>query len=568
MIRRTLACALFVALTPAGSPVSRAQPAQPTGSFELEELTVTQLQDAMAAGRYTSSRLVELYTERINEVDRSGPTLRSVIELNPDALSIAEALDAERRAGRRRGPLHGIPVLIKDNIDTRDRMMTTAGSLALQGSIAERDAFVVERLRDAGAVILGKTNLSEWANFRSTRSTSGWSGRGGQVKNPYVLDRNPCGSSSGTGAAIAANLAVVGVGTETDGSIVCPSGANGLVGIKPTVGLVSRAGIIPISRTQDTAGPMARTVADAAILLGAMVGVDWRDRATAAAAGRAGDDYTAALEADGLRGARIGVARKKYFGYSHAADALIDGAIAAMKKQGAVIVDPADIPSAEQLDACELEVLLHEFKADLNAYLAGRNASAPVHSLQELIAFNTREKEREMPFFGQELLLQAETKGPLTSPAYRKALATCRKRARTDGIDAAMTRDRLDAIVAPTGSPAWTTDLVNGDHFLGASSTPAAVAGYPSITVPAGLVHGLPVGVSFIGRAWSEATLIRLAFAYEQATRLRKPPQFLPTISRWMRERRNAIAMTICRDVSCRFGQIDLRRAVWRTSAS
>jgi amidase len=345
-----------------------------------------------------------------------------------------------------------------------------------------------------------------------------------------VLDRNPCGSSSGTGAAIAANLAVVGVGTETDGSIVCPSSANGLVGIKPTVGLISRAGIIPVSRTQDTAGPMARTVADAAILLGVMSGVDWRDRTTAAAARRAAGDYTAALEAGGLRGARIGVARKKYFGYSRATDTLIDGAIAEMKKQGAVIVDPADIPSAEQLDACELEVLLHEFKADLNAYLAGRHASAPVHSLQELIAFNVREKEREMPFFGQELLLQAETKGPLTSRAYRKALATCRKRARTDGIDAAMTRDRLDAIVAPTGSPAWTTDLVNGDHFLGASSTPAAVAGYPSITVPAGFVNGLPVGLSFIGRAWSEPTLIKLAFAYEQATRLRKPPQFLRTI--------------------------------------
>jgi amidase len=531
MIRRTLACTLLVALAPAGPPWSRPQPAQPTGSFELEELTVTQLQDAMAAGRYTSSRLVELYAERINEIDRSGPAVRSVIELNPDAPSIAASLDAERQLGRVRGPLHGIPVLIKDNIDTRDRMMTTAGSLALQGSIAERDAFLVERLRDAGAVILGKTNLSERANFRSTRSTSGWSGRGGQVKNPYVLDRNPCGSSSGTGAAIAANLAVVGVGTETDGSIVCPSGANGLVGIKPTVGLVSRTGIIPISRTQDTAGPMARTVADAAILLSAMIGVDWRDQATAAAARRAAADYTAALEADGLRGARIGVARKKYFGYSDPTDALIDEAIAAMKKQGAVIVDPADIPSADQLDSCELEVLLHEFKADLNGYLAGRNASARVHSLRELIAFNTREKEREMPFFGQELLLQAETKGPLTSPAYRKALATCRKRARTDGIDAAMTRDRLDAIVAPTGSPAWTTDLVNGDHFLGASSTPAAVAGYPSITVPAGFVSGLPVGVSFIGRAWSEATLIRLAFAYEQATHLRKPPQFLRTIS-------------------------------------
>jgi amidase len=502
----------------------------PPGPFELEELTVSQLQDAMAAGRYTSRRLVELYTQRINAIDRSGPALRSVIELNPDALAIADALDTERRAGRGRGPLHGIPVLIKDNIDTRDRMMTTAGSLALQGSIAERDAFVAERLRAAGAVILGKTNLSEWANFRSTKSTSGWSGRGGLVKSPYVLDRNPCGSSSGTGAAIAANLAAVGVGTETDGSIVCPSGASALVGIKPTVGLISRAGIIPISRTQDTAGPMARSVADAAILLGAMTGADPRDPATAAAVGHGAADYRDALKADGLRGARIGVARKKYFGYSLVTDALVDAAIAEMKKQGAVIVDPADISTAEELETCELEILLYEFKADLNTYLAGRSASAPVHSLQELIAFNLREKEREMPYFGQELLMQADAKGPLTSRPYRKALETCRTRARTKGIDAAMTRDRLDAIVAPTGSPAWITDLVNGDHFLGASSTPAAVAGYPSITVPAGFASGLPVGVSFIGRAWSEATLIKLAFAYEQATRLRKPPQFRPTI--------------------------------------
>jgi amidase len=529
MIRGALASALFVALLTAGAPASRAQQAPVPGSFELDELTVTQLQDAMATGHYTSRRLVTLYTERINAIDRSGPALRSVIELNPDALSIADALDAERKAGRLRGPLHGIPVLIKDNIDTHDRLMTTAGSLALQGSIADRDSFVAERLRAAGAVILGKTNLSEWANARSTRSTSGWSGRGGQVKSPYVLDRNPCGSSSGTGAAIAANLAAVGVGTETDGSIVCPSGANALVGIKPTVGLISRAGIIPISRTQDTPGPMTRTVADAAILLGAMAGVDPRDRATRASARHVVGDYRTALKADGLKGARLGVARKKYFGYSAVTDALIGAAIAEMKKLGAVIVDPADIPTAEQLETCELDVMLYEFKADLNAYLAGRNASAPVHSLKELIAFNEREKEREMPFFGQELLLQTDKKGPLTSPAYRKALATCRMRARTRGIDAVMRRYRLDAILAPTGSPAWITDLVNGDHFLGASSTPAAVAGYPSITVPAGFAYGLPVGVSFIGRAWSEATLITLAFAYEQGTRLRKPPQFLAT---------------------------------------
>jgi amidase len=526
---RGLTSVCLVLLMWVGTVTPGAQQTVAPARFPLDELTVRDLQDAMAAGRYSSHRLVELYLERITAIDRGGPALRSVLEVNPDALAIADALDAERRSGRVRGPLHGIPILLKDNIDTHDRMMTTAGSLALQGSIADRDAFVVDRLRAAGAVILGKTNLSEWANFRSTRSTSGWSGRGGLVKNPYVLDRNPCGSSSGTGSAIAANLAAVGVGTETDGSIVCPSGANALVGIKPTVGLVSRTGIIPISHTQDTAGPMTRTVADAAILLGAMTGVDPRDKATAGAAGRTVPDYTTSLRADGLKGARIGVARKKYFGYSTATDALVETAIAEMKKQGAVIVDPADIPSAAQLDACELDVLLYEFKADINSYLAGRDALAPVHSLKELIAFNLREKEREMPFFEQELLLQADKKGPLTSPAYRQALARCRTRSRTAGIDAVMTRHRLDAIVAPTGSPAWVTDLVNGDHFLGASSTPAAVAGYPSVTVPAGFAHGLPVGLSFIGRAWSEATLIKLAYAYEQGTRLRKPPQFLQT---------------------------------------
>jgi amidase len=494
-------------------------------------MTVQQLQDAMVSGRYTSHRLVELYTARINAMDRQGPELRSVIELNPDALTIADALDAERRSGRVRGPLHGIPVLIKDNIDTGDRMMTTAGSLALTGASAAHDAFVAARLRESGAVILGKTNLSEWANFRSTKSTSGWSARGGQVKNPYALDRNPCGSSSGTGAAIAANLAAIGVGTETDGSIVCPSGANGLVGIKPTVGLVSRTGIVPISHTQDTAGPMTRTVADAAILLGALTGTDARDSATAASRGKASRDYRPALKADGLKGARIGVARKRYFGYSPATDTLIDAAIADLKAQGAIVVDPADIPTGAKLDDCELEVLLYEFKAGLNVYLASRGATAPVHSLEEVIAFNKKEDQRELPYFGQEIMLMAQKKGPMTAPAYRKALITCRSRARTLGIDAVMTRLRLDAIVAPTGSPAWPTDLINGDHFLGASSTPAAVAGYPSITVPAGFVHGLPVGLSFIGRAWGEAKLIQYAYAYEQATHHRKPPRFLSSVN-------------------------------------
>ena len=502
------------------------QPAPPASSFPLEEATAAQLQDWMSSGRYTARQIAELYLRRIDEIDRSGPALRSVIEVNPEALSIADALDAERRAKGPRGPLHGIPVLIKDNIDTGDRMMTTAGSLALEGSHPSRDAFLVARLREAGVVILGKTNLSEWANFRSTHSTSGWSGRGGLVRNPYELDRNACGSSSGTGAAIAASLAAIGVGTETDGSIVCPSGANGLVGIKPTVGLISRSGIIPISHTQDTAGPMARTVADAALLLGAMTGVDPRDPATSASAGHARQDYTRALDPKALKGARIGVARTQYFGYSRAADDLVERAIADMKAQGAIIVDPANIPTAAKMDGCENDVLLYEFKADINKYLAGLGAAAPVHSLSGLIAFDNREQAREMPYFGQEQFLAAQKKGPLTSPGYKTALARCRVLSRTQGIDAVMRADHLDALVAPTGSPAWTTDLINGDHFTGASSTPAAVAGYPSITVTAGEAFGLPVGMSFIGRAWSEAKLIGLAYSYEQATKHRRPPTF------------------------------------------
>jgi amidase len=524
MIPRTAAAILLLAWT-----ASFVQPAPP--AFELDEVTLAQLQQSMQEGRYTSRRLVELYLDRIAAIDRDGPSLRSVLEVNPDAAAIADALDAERKTKGPRGPLHGVPILIKDNIDTADRMMTTAGSLALEGSIAPRDAFVVERLRLAGAVLLGKTNLSEWANFRSTKSTSGWSGRGGQVRNPYVLDRNPCGSSSGTGSAIAANLAAAGVGTETDGSIVCPSSVAALVGIKPTVGLVSRSGIIPISHSQDTAGPMTRTVSDAAILLSAMTGVDPRDAATKRSAGRT-TDYAAALNANALAGARIGVARKRYFGYSPAADRVIDAAIAELKARGAVIVDPADIPTAATLDECEIEILLYEFKAGVNAYLAGLPASTRVRTLADVIAFNERERDREMPHFGQELLMMAEKKGPLTSPAYRKALATCQARSRALGIDAVMNRLNLDAIVAPTGSPAWPIDLINGDHFLGASSTPSAVAGYPSITVPAGFVNGLPVGLTFMGKAWSEARLIGLAYAFEQATRRRQPPTFLPTVLR------------------------------------
>src|SRR5207237_1015503 len=485
----------------------------PPPAFELDELTIAELQSGMASGKYSAHSLAKKYLDRIDDIDKHGPAINSVIELNTDALAIAGDLDKERKAKGPRGPLHGIPVLIKDNIDTHDRMTTTAGSLALAGSIPPQDSTVAKKLREAGAVIIGKTNLSEWANLRSTHSSSGWSGRGGQVKNPYALDRNPCGSSSGTGAAIAANLAAVGVGTETDGSIVCPSAAIGLVGIKPTLGLVSRTGIVPIAHSQDTAGSMARSVADAAALLTAMTGVDPADPDSVRSRGHIARDYTSSLDAGALKGARVGVARKQYFGYSAATDELMDRAIADLKAQGATIVDPADIPTASKLDACENEVLLYEFKADVKKYLAARGRSVRVHSLEELIAFNEREKTREMPYFGQELFIQAQKKGPLTSPAYRAALTKCRALARQQGIDLVMGRHTLDALIAPTGSPAWTTDLVNGDHFLGASSTPGAVAGYPSITVPAGDVRGLPVGISFIGRAWSDPRLIALAYA-------------------------------------------------------
>ena len=497
-------------------------------AFELAELTIPELQDRMASGQYTSRQLVELYLRRIEENDRTGPTLRSIIEVNPDALRIAEELDAERLGGTTRGPLHGVPIVIKDNIDTGDRMMTTAGSLALEGTTAPRDAFIVDRLRAAGAVVLAKTNLSEWANIRSMKSSSGWSARGGQVKNPFALDRSPCGSSSGSGVAVSANLAAVGIGTETNGSIVCPASANGIVGIKPTVGLISRTGIVPISHTQDTAGPMARTVIDAAILLTAMTGRDPRDPATAQAEGHT-QDYAVGLNADALSGARIGVSRKRHFGYSPEADRLVESAIQTMKSRGAVIVDPVEIPTVDQIDQCGIEVLLYEFKAGLNGYLANRGASLNVRTLADVIAFNEREKAREMPFFGQDLFEQAEKKGPLTSHEYRTHLENCHRWAGPEGIDAVIRKHQLDALVAPTLSPPWPIDLVNGDSFLGSSSSPSAVAGYPHITVPVGQVYGLPVGVSFFGAAWSEGTLIRLAYAFEQTTRHRRAPRFLPT---------------------------------------
>jgi amidase len=512
-----------LALSRGGAPLAS------PGAFEFEEATLEDLQRRMAAGTLTARRLTAAYLSRIAALDGKGPALHHVIETNPDALAIAEALDAERRAKGARGPLHGIPILLKDNVDTADKTTTTAGSLALAGSIPPRDATVARKLREAGAVLLGKTNLSEWANIRSNRSSSGWSARGGQAKNPYVLDRNPCGSSSGSAAAVAANLCALAIGTETDGSIVCPSSANGIVGIKPTLGLVSRAGIIPIAHSQDTAGPMARTVRDAAVLLGALVGVDDRDLATADAASRGASDYTRFLDADGLRGARIGVVRKS-FGFNPRVDRLMEDALAEMVRRGAVLVDPADLPHAGEYDDSELEVLLFELKADLAAYLQALGPSAPVKSLADVIAFNDAHRAEEMPYFGQELFLKAEEKGPLTTPAYRDALEKNQRLSRAEGIDAVMDQHRLDALVAPTGGPAWTTDLVNGDHFSGGSSTAPAVAGYPNINVPVGNIFGLPVGISFIGRAWSEPTLLKLAFAFEQATHLRRPPRFLPTV--------------------------------------
>ena len=494
--------------------------------FQLEELSVADFQAGLKSGKLTVRRVAEMYLKRSEEVDRRGPALNSVIEVNPDAQAIADALDRERKGGRVRGPLHGVPVLIKDNVGTADRMETTAGSLALVGARPQQDAFVAQQLRNAGACILGKTNLSEWANFRSTHSTSGWSGRGGQTRNPYALDRNPCGSSSGSGAAVSANLCLVAVGTETDGSIVCPSGTCGIVSIKPSIGLVSRAGIVPISHTQDTAGPMARTVADAAALLSALGGFDPRDPVTReGSASRT--DYTKFLHPAGLKGARLGVARK-FFGFNDEVDKLMSEVIDVLKRGGATIVDPADMPTHGKLDAPEFEVLLFEFKADINKYLAALPPGEHPRTLKDLIDFNDRNREKEMPFFGQEIFTKAQAKGPLTDPAYLKALRSCKTLSRAQGLDAVMSKNNLDAVIAPTGGPAWTTDLLNGDHFTGGSSTPAAVAGYPNIQVPAGYVYGLPVGISFYGRAFTEGKLIRLAYAYEQATRHRRAPRLLP----------------------------------------
>jgi amidase len=518
----------FVSTTAlAGAAVTRAGAQKSFVSTNLEEVTVGELQRRMRQEAFTAEQLTSLYLARIEEIDRNGPALHSVIEINPDALSIARALDEEHKSKAPRGPLHGIPILLKDNIETGDKMQTTAGSLALVGPPAARDSWVAERLRAAGAIILGKTNLSEWANFRSTHSTSGWSGRGGLTKNPYALDRNPCGSSSGTGAAISANLAAIGIGSETDGSVVCPSSMCGLVGIKPTLGLISRTGIIPIAHSQDTAGPMARTVRDAALLLGALTGIDPRDQATQASDGKSFFDYARFCNINGLRGARLGIARQ-YFNMGPGVTAVMEHAIGLMRQVGAEIVDPVEFTSFEGWHDAEQQVLLYEFKADLNQYLAGRGAA--VKSLEDCIAFNRAHKAEEMPYFGQELMEQAQAKGPLTEKAYADALAVTRRLTRTEGIDAILAKYNLDAIAAPTAGPAWLTDLVDGDHPDSGCSSPPAVAGYPHITVPAGYQFGLPLGLSFFGAAWSEPKLIALAYAFEQASNIRRKPEFLNTV--------------------------------------
>lgn len=507
--------------------------------FELEGVGIAELRDRMAAGELTALGIASLYTERIEALDRSGPTLRHLLELNPDALGIARERDREREAGNPRGPLHGIPVLLKDNVDTGDRMDTSAGSLALVGAPAPRDAFLVERLRAAGAVILGKLNLSEWANFRSSESSSGWSGRGGQGRNPYALDRTPCGSSSGSAASVAAEYAPVAVGTETNGSIMCPASACSVVGIKPTVGLVSRSGIIPISHTQDTAGPFARTVEDAAILLGAMTGVDPRDDRTTESRGHLPpeSDYTRFLDPDALRGARIGIPRGGLAGFTAETDRIFEDVLAALEDAGATLVDPADVPHVGEYGSEEYDVLLYEFKAGIGRYLRERRGAAGERvdrgalprSLADLIRFNEENAGREMPYFGQEIFHRAQEKGSLEDEAYREALEKILRLSREEGIDAAFEEHDLDAMVAITSAPPWPIDLVNGDRGHGSSYSTWAIAGYPAITLPAGYAFGLPVGVSFYGRAWEEPKLLGYAYAYESATGARRPPAFAPS---------------------------------------
>jgi amidase len=499
--------------------------------FNVEEATIVDLQVAMTAGQLDAESLVQIYLRRIQELDRTGPMLRAVQEINPDALDIARKLDDERRGRGPRGLLHGIPVLLKDNIATADKMETTAGALALVGARPRVDSTIAQKLRQAGAVILGKASMSEWAYFKSTPASSGWSARSGQARNPYVLNRTPCGSSSGSAIAVAANLVTVAIGTETDGSIICPSGVNGVVGIKPTVGLTSRAGVIPISASQDTVGVFGRTVADTAAVLGAITGVDSRDAATRASDNHTRTDYIQFLDGGGLAGARIGVPRDGYFGYSPRADAIANQAIEVLRERGAVVVDPVKIPNFDRaaLTAAEITVLLYEFKAGLNAYLAGLAPGSPVRTLDDIIEFNKRTAGDNLPYFGQELLVRAQAKGGLEEPEYLEALDKCRRLAGREGFDVVMAEHRLDALVAPTTTPAWPIDLVNGDQFRGSSAKSAALAGYPLVSVPAGHTMGLPIGITFMGRAWSEPVLIKIAHAFERVTKARRPPQFLAT---------------------------------------
>ena len=516
---------------PSAAAPGAVPPGRPAADFELDEVTIGDLQAGFASGRWNSRSVTQMYLDRIAAMDRQGPTLRSMLDLNPEALDLADQADRARASARLQSPLHGIPVIVKDNCDSHDRMTTTAGSLALEGNIAGRDSMVVERLKAAGAIVIGKSNLSEWANFRGDHSTSGWSSRGGSCKNPYVLDRNPCGSSSGTGASIAANFAAVGIGTETDGSIVCPSNNCGLVGVKPTIGMVSRAGIIPISASQDTAGPMTRTVTDAAILLAAIAGADPRDPSTPVARGAGLLDTAAYLRPDALRGARVGVVRQSLTGYDKNTDKVFEEALVALKSLGAVIVDPANIPHIDDYGRDEGVVLHYEFKAGINAYLATLGPDAPMKTLEDLIRFNEANKDRVMPWFGQEDFLKAQECGPLTDKKYLDARARCVRLSRREGMDKVMREHQLDVLVAPTGGPAWTTDLLNGDHFGGSSSSPCAVAGYPHVTVPMGWVRELPVGLSFMAGPWAETKLLGYAFAFEQATKQRKAPKFLGTLA-------------------------------------
>ena len=502
------------------------EPPEKDYSFELDEIGIRELARAFEDGKYSSQEITRLYLERIEALDHAGPELHSIIEINPDALQIAGDLDRERKEKGPRSPLHGIPVVVKDNIDTHDRMTTTAGSLALEGSIPARDSEVARRLKEAGAIILAKANLSEWANFRSFTSSSGWSARGGQCRNPYILDRSPCGSSSGSAVTVSANLCPVAIGTETNGSIVCPSNANGIVGIKPTVGLVSRRGIVPISHNQDTAGPMARTVADAAALLNIVAGVDPEDPSTAEAGTRGRPDYTEFLKPDGLKGKRLGVARE-YFDFHPKVEALMETALADLKRLGAELIDPVEFPDSKELGEASFNVMLYDFRVDLEEYLRGLPGENKPRTLAELIEFNENHRDREMPWFEQEIFLKALETKEVSEADYQKDLKKLLSFYRENGIDKLMDEHQLDAIIAPTGGPAWTIELIYGDHGGGGSSSPAARAGYPNITVPAGFIHDMPVGISFFGRAWSEPVLIETAYAYEQGTKHRKPPRFL-----------------------------------------